>query len=198
MSVYPISTATRRAWNLFSRVRVLRLRHLSPQSFSCRGGTRQTRHAALLHVRDTVSHLHGDVWLRFGPPYSQNRFYADTGYDREIRQFCKANGIDYQSFWTLTASQSGCRSFIASTYPDNLPFCPADPSILSSRAIRTAASRLQAMPEQVFYGFCIREGIVPLNGTTNKDRMRLGVQVMNGQIGQLSTEEASAIRKLLQ
>jgi diketogulonate reductase-like aldo/keto reductase len=57
---------------------------------------------------------------------------------------------------------------------------------------------LQATPEQVFYSFCIGEGIVPLNGTTNEDRMKLGVQVMNGRIGQLSTAEASAIRKMLQ
>jgi diketogulonate reductase-like aldo/keto reductase len=38
------------------------------------------------------------------PAIIQNRFYANTGYDRAIRAFCKENGVIYQSFWTLTAN----------------------------------------------------------------------------------------------
>lgn len=38
------------------------------------------------------------------PTVLQNRFYADSGYDVEIRAFCKEHGIAYQSFWTLTAN----------------------------------------------------------------------------------------------
>ena len=38
------------------------------------------------------------------PSFLQNRFYRDSGYDRPIRKFCSANGITYQSFWTLTAN----------------------------------------------------------------------------------------------
>jgi diketogulonate reductase-like aldo/keto reductase len=41
---------------------------------------------------------------RVKPTVLQNRFYADSGYDEEIRQFCVENGIAYQSFWTLTAN----------------------------------------------------------------------------------------------
>ncbi len=37
-------------------------------------------------------------------PSSQNRFYADTGYDIDIRAFCRQHGITYQSFWTPTAN----------------------------------------------------------------------------------------------
>jgi diketogulonate reductase-like aldo/keto reductase len=36
------------------------------------------------------------------PSVVQNRFYAETGYDKEIRSFCRYNNIIYQSFWTLT------------------------------------------------------------------------------------------------
>lgn len=36
---------------------------------------------------------------------SQNRFYDATRYDLEIRKYCRENGIVYQSFWTLTASE---------------------------------------------------------------------------------------------
>lgn len=38
------------------------------------------------------------------PSFLQNRFYRESGYDRPIRKFCSANGITYQSFWTLTAN----------------------------------------------------------------------------------------------
>jgi diketogulonate reductase-like aldo/keto reductase len=41
---------------------------------------------------------------RVKPTVLQNRFYADTGYDEEIREFCRQNSITYQSFWTLTAN----------------------------------------------------------------------------------------------
>ena len=34
----------------------------------------------------------------------QNRFYVDSGYDLELRQFCREQGITYQTFWTLTAN----------------------------------------------------------------------------------------------
>ena len=38
------------------------------------------------------------------PQILQNRFYARSNYDIEIRRFCKDNAIRYQSFWTLTAN----------------------------------------------------------------------------------------------
>jgi diketogulonate reductase-like aldo/keto reductase len=38
------------------------------------------------------------------PSFLQNRFYSQSGYDREIRSFCDEEGIKYQGFWTLTAN----------------------------------------------------------------------------------------------
>lgn len=38
------------------------------------------------------------------PSVLQNRFYSESGYDVEIRQFCAQRNITYQSFWTLTAN----------------------------------------------------------------------------------------------
>lgn len=38
------------------------------------------------------------------PSFLQNRFYSDSGYDVELRKFCDANHIRYQSFWTLSAN----------------------------------------------------------------------------------------------
>ena len=38
------------------------------------------------------------------PTFLQNRFYAESGYDVDIRRYCREKGIHYQSFWTLTAN----------------------------------------------------------------------------------------------
>lgn len=38
------------------------------------------------------------------PTVLQNRFYRQSGYDVEVRAFCREHGITYQSFWTLTGN----------------------------------------------------------------------------------------------
>lgn len=38
------------------------------------------------------------------PTILQNRFYAKSGHDLEIRKFCNEKGIHYESFWTLTGN----------------------------------------------------------------------------------------------
>jgi diketogulonate reductase-like aldo/keto reductase len=38
------------------------------------------------------------------PSFLQNRFYRDTNFDVQIREFCHQHNIIYQSFWTLTAN----------------------------------------------------------------------------------------------
>lgn len=50
----------------------------------------------------TLRKLYAEATVK--PSVLQNRFYADSGYDAEIREFCKENGIMYQSFWTLSAN----------------------------------------------------------------------------------------------
>jgi diketogulonate reductase-like aldo/keto reductase len=53
---------------------------------------------------------------RVKPTVLQNRFYADSGYDEEIRQFCAENGIAYQSFWTLTANPHILKTYFVAFY----------------------------------------------------------------------------------
>lgn len=63
---------------------------------------------------------------RIKPSVLQNRFYADSGYDRDVRCFCREHGIAYQSFWTLTAN----------------------PKLLQSKEVAAAAARRGSTPEQ--------------------------------------------------
>ena len=84
------------------------------------------------------------------PRFLQNRFYAESGYDKEIRVFCKNKGISYQSFWTLTAN----------------------PHILQSKTVLELSNKHKKTPAQVFYAVLIGEGIIPLIGTKSEQHMR--------------------------
>lgn len=47
----------------------------------------------------SLARIHDEAQVK--PAVVQNRFYADSGYDKEIRDFCNKHNIVYQSFWTL-------------------------------------------------------------------------------------------------
>jgi diketogulonate reductase-like aldo/keto reductase len=87
---------------------------------------------------------------RIAPAVVQNRFYADTGYDREIRAFCRQHGIIYQSFWTLTAN----------------------PQVLAHRTVLELASKYGKTPAQVLFRYLTQSGVVPLTGTRSETHMR--------------------------
>jgi len=87
---------------------------------------------------------------RIKPTIVQNRFYSDTGYDREIRAFCRLHGLVYQSFWTLTAN----------------------PKLFSHPTMTTIASTHRRTPAQVLFRYLNQSGVVPLTGTRSETHMR--------------------------
>lgn len=106
------------------------------------------------------------------PAVIQNRFYADTGYDREIRDICKQQNIIYQSFWTLTAN----------------------PQILTADYIQNLADQYNRTPEQIFFRYLTQIGIVPLTGTTSTQHMREDLAIIEFE---LTPEECVEIDGLL-
>ncbi|CDJ39758.1 aldo/keto reductase family oxidoreductase, putative [Eimeria tenella] len=83
------------------------------------------------------------------PAIVQNRFYAATGYDAELRAWCRGNQVVYQGFWTLTAN----------------------PHILRNPVITRTASRLRCTPEQLWFRYLIHRDIVPLAGPKDVHHM---------------------------
>ena len=83
------------------------------------------------------------------PKVIQNRFYAESDYDKEIREFARQKGIMYQSFWSLTAN----------------------PHLLKLDEVQTLAKNYKKTVPQIFYKFLNQIGITPLNGTTSKNHM---------------------------
>jgi len=83
------------------------------------------------------------------PAFVQNRCYARTGWDAEIRQLCRANGIIYQGFSLLTANSTE----------------------LHSPEISAIAKRLGCLPAQVVFRFALQSGMIPLTGTSSQSHM---------------------------
>lgn len=106
------------------------------------------------------------------PQVLQNRFYAKTGYDTELRAFCATHGIRYQSFWTLTAN----------------------PNVLKQRSLCAIAARHRVTPAQTFFRCLMQAGIVPLTGTCSREHMQQDLDVATFE---LESHELSTIWRLL-
>jgi len=108
------------------------------------------------------------------PSFLQNRFYRESGYDVDIRQYCQEKGITYQSFWTLTAN----------------------PNIMNSSVVSSLSRKYSKTKAQIFFKFIQSQGIVPLTGTTSEEHMLEDLAVETSFT--LSEEEIQSIANLLQ
>lgn len=106
------------------------------------------------------------------PALLQNRFYADTGYDKQLRAFCRQRQIVYQSFWTLTAN----------------------PKILADSAVKALAEKYRRGPAQIFFRYLTQIGIVPLTGTTSAEHIREDLAIFEFE---LSSAECASLTALL-
>jgi diketogulonate reductase-like aldo/keto reductase len=106
------------------------------------------------------------------PAVIQNRFYAETQYDRTIRDFCQQQRIIYQSFWTLTAN----------------------PKVLAHATLQTLATKYQRSAAQVFFHYLNQINIIPLTGTASKTHMKEDLAIIDFE---LTTDEYRAVGNLL-
>jgi diketogulonate reductase-like aldo/keto reductase len=109
---------------------------------------------------------------RIKPAIIQNRFYADTNYDRDIRAFCDKNQIIYQSFWTLSAN----------------------PHLLSHKTMTALASAHNRTAPQILFRYLTQIGVVPLTGTKSETHMREDLAIFDFE---LTDKERGAIDKLI-
>jgi diketogulonate reductase-like aldo/keto reductase len=94
---------------------------------------------------------------RVKPRFLQNRCYARTGWDRQLRALCAEQGVTYQGFSLLTANRSE----------------------LGSKPVRQLAERLQRTPEQLVFAFARQVGMLPLTGTSSPAHMRLDLSALD-------------------
>jgi len=111
-----------------------------------------------------ISNCYNLEWLssiyeraRIKPSVLQNRFYGESQWDQDIRQFCKTHDMWYQSFWTLTANIQA----------------------LHSEEAKTWAASKQLTPQTLMYAYIMQLGYGrPLDGTRSVAHMKEDIAVM--------------------
>lgn len=105
------------------------------------------------------------------PSFVQNRCYAKTGWDREIRAFCRTHAMIYQGFSLLTANRQE----------------------LEKPPIIRPAQRTGRSPAEIVFRFALSVGMLPLTGTTDPAHMR---RDLASPAIDLLPEEVSAIERM--
>jgi diketogulonate reductase-like aldo/keto reductase len=92
---------------------------------------------------------------KYKPMVVQNRCYAALGWDKDVREICRAQRIIYQGFSLLTANRE----------------------VLIDPDIRAMAARYAVGMAQIIFRFAMQIGMLPLTGTTNLQHMKEDLQV---------------------
>ena len=108
---------------------------------------------------------------RIKPYFVQNRCYAIRGWDRQIREFCGANGLVYQGFSLLTGNQEA----------------------LARPQIAAIARHHGRTVNQIIFRFALDVGMLPLTGTTNANHMREDLNIFDFH---LESDEVRLIEEL--
>lgn len=134
------------------------------------GGARQLGISNCYDV-EMLRRLEGDANVK--PAFVQNRFYAESGYDKELRHWCDEQGIIYQSFWSLTAN----------------------PHLLASREFFALTQEYNKTEAQILYRYLNQIGIVPLIGSTSKHHIDEDLDIFSFE---LRADEIESISSLLE
>ncbi|HUD24952.1 MAG TPA: aldo/keto reductase [Burkholderiaceae bacterium] len=108
---------------------------------------------------------------RVKPAVVQNRFYAESTYDHEVRAFCRERRISYQSFWTLTANSR----------------------VLAHDTITTLAATYGRTPAQILFRYLTQVDVVPLTGTRSEAHMREDLAIFEFQLTDREREAVDAL-----
>ncbi|HEU4521955.1 MAG TPA: aldo/keto reductase [Thermoanaerobaculia bacterium] len=102
------------------------------------------------------------------PAFVQNRCYAQLGWDREVREVCRREGVIYQGFSLLTANVRELRM----------------------ETMRSIAARHRTNVATLVFAFAMHAGMIPLTGTTDPQHMREDLAALDLK---LDEEEVTAI-----
>ena len=97
---------------------------------------------------------------RIKPRFAQIRCYASRNWDRDMRDFCAANGIVYQGFSLLTANRQ----------------------VLNHADMKDFARRLGKTLAQVIFRYALQGGMLPITGTRNAEHMAQDLDIFSFQL----------------
>ncbi|HAU0201966.1 TPA: aldo/keto reductase [Legionella pneumophila] len=107
-----------------------------------------------------VEELYRKVSIK--PSFIQNRCFAITQWDQDVRTFSQKNKINYQGFSLLTANQ---------------------PYLLNPHMQSLAVKYDKTIP-QIIFRFANQVGILPLTGTTNQQHMDNDLTIYDFELSQ--------------
>jgi len=143
------------------------------ETWSAMEGLHASGRARNLGISNVALHQLQELWegARVRPSFVQNRCYAQLGWDREVRAFCRDNGIVYQGFSLLTANVKE----------------------LQTPQFWRIVERTGRTPAQVVFRFAFQVGMLPLTGTTNAAHMREDLDIHDFE---LTGEEVEVIENV--
>ena len=94
---------------------------------------------------------------RIKPAYVQNRCFAETGWDLDVRSYCESKRIMYQGFSLLTANMK---------------------AIFSEDVDNIAVRRSKTIP-QIIFRFCHQSKIICLTGTSDLTHMKQDLDIFS-------------------
>jgi len=130
----------------------------------------RVRHLGVSNVTLEQLRLFADE-AEFAPAFVQNRCYARTGWDRDVRAFAAERGIVYQGFSLLTANTRE----------------------LTRPAVAAAAARTGRSPAEIVFRFALALGMLPLTGTSSAEHMQQDLDVTSFE---LLPAEVAAIERV--
>jgi diketogulonate reductase-like aldo/keto reductase len=105
------------------------------------------------------------------PAFVQNRCFARTGWDRQVRAFCAQHRIVYQGFSLLTANIE----------------------VVRSQLVAALARKYNATPAKIIFAFARQVGMLPITGTSSEEHMRQDLASLNIELPQDTVNELERI-----
>lgn len=105
----------------------------------------------------------------------QNPLHSPWDPEYKIPQYCRENGIQYNTFYTLTSSDR----------------------IIQDNGIRLIAAQMKTTPETVFLQFCVQSDITPLVGSRSKKNLLADWPIASGTSQLLSNDSMRVISRLM-
>lgn len=105
------------------------------------------------------------------PKFVQNRCYARTGWDRDVRAVCHRHGVVYQGFSLLTANREE----------------------LASKPLRELARRSKREPAELVFAFARQVGMLPLTGSSSAEHLRLDLGALALELSRADLEAIERI-----
>jgi len=136
---------------------------------------RLVRYTGLCNVAtvEILSHLHKAVPGAI--QIIQNPLHSPWDPEYKIHLYCRRNGIQYNTFHTLTSSDR----------------------IIQSDIMRSIATQRQIAPQTAFLQYCVQSDITPLVGARSQQNLLTALQVADGQLEPLSVDQLKTVSRLI-